>query len=97
MAPVRFLVADDRDNVATAVAPLAKGEAVAAGTGRGREVVTVDDDIPLGHKFALRAIAAGGKVIKYGETIGVASAAIAPGAHVHVHNVEGLRGRGDRP
>ena len=96
MALVRFLVADERDNVATAMTPIAKGELVAAGTGSGREAVTVNDDIPLGHKFALRPIAAGGRVIKYGETIGVASASIAPGDHVHIHNVEGLRGRGDR-
>ncbi len=95
MALARFLIADERDNVATAVTPIAKGEAVAA-TGAGREVVTVNDDIPLGHKFALRPIERGGRVIKYGETIGVASASIAPGDHVHIHNVEGLRGRGDR-
>ncbi|MBN1321290.1 MAG: UxaA family hydrolase [Thermoleophilia bacterium] len=97
MAPVRFVVADGRDNVATAVTPIAKGEAVSAGTRDGREALTVDDDIPLGHKFALRLIERGGIVVKYGETIGVASAPIALGEHVHVHNVEGLRGRGDRP
>jgi altronate dehydratase small subunit len=35
-------------------------------------------------------------VIKYGETIGLATSDISPGEHVHVHNVEGQRGRGDR-
>lgn len=44
--------------------------------------------IPSGHKVALRAIAAGEPVRKYGEPIGVASVAIAPGDHVHVDNLD---------
>jgi altronate dehydratase small subunit len=51
--------------------------------------------IPTGHKIALRAVAAGALVHKYGQPIGRASAAIVPGEHVHVHNVDGVRGRGD--
>ena len=50
----------------------------------------------LGHKVALRDIAVGEPIIKYGESIGAASAAIAEGEHVHTHNVEGCRGRGDK-
>ena len=46
--------------------------------------VEIRDD---GHKYALRAIAAGENVIKYGMPIGHATCAIAAGAHVHVHNV----------
>jgi len=38
----------------------------------------------------------GTPLIKYGETIGSATEYIKQGDHVHVHNVEGLRGRGDR-
>jgi altronate dehydratase small subunit len=53
-------------------------------------------DIPYGHKVAVKPIAAGEAVIKHGEDIGVASAAIAIGDHVHVHNVESRRGRGDK-
>jgi altronate dehydratase small subunit len=44
---------------------------------------------------ALRPIEAGELVLKYGQTIGRAGARIEPGEHVHVHNVEGTRGRGD--
>ncbi len=40
-----------------------------------------------GHKYALRAIAAGEDVIKYGMPIGRARCGIAPGEHVHVHNL----------
>ena len=45
-------------------------------------------DLPLGHKIARRAIAAGEKIVKYGAPIGSATVAIPAGAHVHVHNVK---------
>ena len=44
--------------------------------------------IPAGHKVAVRAIAVGEPIRRYGQIIGFASAAIAPGQHVHVHNCE---------
>ncbi len=40
-------------------------------------------------------VAVGEEVRKYGEVIGLANAPISPGDHVHVHNVESQRGRGD--
>jgi altronate dehydratase len=43
--------------------------------------------VPRGHKIAARPIAAGERVIRYGQIIGVAKEAIAPGAHVHTHNL----------
>ena len=46
-------------------------------------------------QVALRAIAAGQPVIKYGSPIGHATADIQAGAHVHTHNVASSRGRGD--
>ena len=85
------LVISDRDNVATALQPLDDGRLLeVAGVS-----VTVREAIPSGHKVALRAIAAGDPVIKYGSPIGTATADIAPGAHVHTHNVASGRGRGD--
>jgi altronate hydrolase len=50
------------------------------------------DDIPAGHKVAVRPIEAGAQVKKYGETIGIATRDIPVGAHVHLHNL-GVRGR----
>jgi altronate hydrolase len=50
--------------------------------------VTTAADIPSGHKVALRAFAPDEPVHKYGEIIGYASAPIAPGDHVHEHNLE---------
>ena len=49
--------------------------------------VTTRNRIPRGHKVALRAIGAGEAVRKYGQIIGVAQQAIAPGEHIHVHNL----------
>jgi altronate hydrolase len=72
------------DNVVVAMQPLAGGTSV--------DGVALRTDVPRGHKMALRAIRAGEPVLKYGYPIGVASKDIAPGEHVHVHNVaSGLR------
>ncbi|NUP46812.1 MAG: altronate dehydratase [Catenulispora sp.] len=49
--------------------------------------VSASADIPAGHKVAVRAIAAGAPVRKYGEVIGIAREDIPPGAHVHTHNL----------
>jgi SAF domain len=87
------LVISDRDNVATALEALEPGRVLEI---NGR-TVTVGERIPPGHKLALRTIAVGEPVIKYGSSIGTAIAQITPGCHVHVHNVASGRGRGDVP
>jgi len=53
------------------------------------------ENIPFGFKVALKNIQKGEYIIKYGEVIGRATEFIGEGHLVHVHNVEGLRGRGD--
>ena len=50
-------------------------------------LLRAEGDIPAGHKIALRPIAAGEAVIKYGDPIGMATRDIAPGEHVHSHNL----------
>jgi len=77
------------DDVAVALRPLAAGETVSVD---GLAII-LRADIPMAHKLALRAIAAGQPVRKYGEAIGEARAAIAAGDHVHVHNVVSRRAR----
>ncbi len=72
------------DSVAVALRPLPAGTAVEADGVR----VTAREDIPQGHKFALKDIAAGEPVIKYGFPIGRAKEDIAAGSWVHVHNVK---------
>ena len=81
----------DEDDVAVALRALATGDAVRFGS----EVIVVRSEIPSGHKFAAHPIALGALIRKYGQVIGKASAAIGTGEHVHVHNIEGTRGRGD--
>jgi altronate hydrolase len=78
MAPV--LKIDPRDDVAVALTPLVAGDALVGGAVAGQ-------DIPAGHKVALRAIAKGEAVRKYGWPIGHATADIAAGEHVHSHNL----------
>ena len=85
-----IIVISDADNVATALDALAPGTVL-----NGVANVTVCDAIPRGHKVAIRPIAAGTAVMKYGSPIGVAMADIPAGAHVHTHNVSSARGRGD--
>lgn len=84
-----------QDNVATAIRNLKAGQT--AVVGRGEEIlqITLEQDILYGHKLAIHPIDRGQDVIKYASVIGRATCAIARGAHVHVHNVESLRGRGD--
>lgn len=85
----------DGDNVATALRDLAAGESATVGCGESTQTTRLLQDIAYGHKFAVRDIAIGADVLKYGEVIGRATADIAAGAHAHVHNIESLRGRGD--
>jgi (2R)-sulfolactate sulfo-lyase subunit alpha len=49
------------------------------------------EEIPLGHKLALKQIESGDTVIKYGHDIGRAVADIPKGRHVHVHNLKTKR------
>lgn len=81
------MIIDPKDNVAVAIEPIAAGGAVSYLTPEGEAVLTAAEDITIYHKLATRDIAEGEAVVKYGEHIGVATAPIAKGAHVHVHNV----------
>lgn len=74
------------DTVGVALRPLDAGARVSL---EGAELVT-RDDIPAGHKVALKNIAAGEKAIKYGFPIGQATRDIPAGGHVHVHNLKTL-------
>jgi altronate dehydratase small subunit len=94
--PLSAIVIDPRDNVATSVRTLPKGEKIRISIGGRQAEVELREEIPCGHKLALSSIETGSPVIKYGERIGLATRQIAPGEHVHVHNVEGLKGRGDK-
>jgi altronate hydrolase len=71
------------DNIAVAARTLQPGLEVQA----NGSTVRLADRVGLGHKLALRRIEKGQPITKYGQIIGFASQDIAPGEHVHVHNV----------
>jgi altronate dehydratase len=83
----RAIVLDPADNVAVALRALSEGEEVVVGGTRIRAATA----IPMGHKLARLPIGDGEAVLKYHETIGIASAPIGTGEHVHVHNVRSAR------
>jgi altronate hydrolase len=80
----RVLLIHPQDNVAVAVQPLTRGETVAVA---GRKII-LKDSVPAGHKVALRSLAQGEDVIKYGHRIGLASAPVNQGSWVHTHNLK---------
>jgi (2R)-sulfolactate sulfo-lyase subunit alpha len=91
---IHFVVHDEGDSVGVVVV-----EGLKAGTPLNGWIMDQDrmmefdakSDIPIGHKLAIRAIAKGDTIMKYGVDIGRAIADIAPGAHLHVHNVKTKR------
>ncbi len=80
----RLLLLHDGDNVVVARSRIAAGEVVTLDGVR----VPLGAALSIGHKLARRDIVAGEKILKYGAPIGSATAPIARGAHVHVHNVK---------
>ena len=94
MAIPQLLVHDRRDNVGVVVVEgVTSGDDLLA-------VVTEDDsefrisaldDVPIGHKVALRDLAEGDTAIKYGQDIGRMIGPAARGGHVHVHNLKTKR------
>ena len=77
-------VISPEDNVATALGALLPGEVRLLGEGP-REALNANTEVPKGHKIALRDIAEGENIIKYGIPIGRATRAIAGGSWVHLH------------
>jgi altronate dehydratase small subunit len=95
MPAKRALIMHPHDNVATAVEEIQAGEEVAIPVAGTALKVRAVEAIPFGFKIALQEIPKGEIIRKYGETIGTAGVAIAKGALVHIHNLEGTRARGD--
>ena len=75
-----FIHIHPNDNVAVALHPIPAGTVF--------QGVTANADIPQGHKMALKPLAENDQVIKYGFSIGHATAAVNPGDWVHTHNMK---------
>ena len=79
---VQFLVHEDGDSV---------GVITVEGVKAGQELTGWIDDIPIGHKIALKDLNVGDTVFKYGTDIGKVVKPIRQGEHLHVHNVKTKR------
>ena len=80
----KLLILSADDNVAVALDAVGPGR---IGCSDGSEIA-VSKAVTLGQKIARRAIRRGEKIIKYGVSIGSATADIAPGEYVHIHNLK---------
>lgn len=91
---VHFVVHDQKDSTGVVVVEGVEAGQSLTGWLMDKDetlAITVREAIPIGHKIALSDISEGSDVIKYGEVIGRAIAAIPAGAHLHVHNVKTKR------
>ena len=89
--PRRAILLNTKDNVATALVDLPKGEQVNASLDDISVDVVLTEDIPFAHKYALRDIVEGEEIFKYGMPIGKAIAPIRAGEWVSVHNCRSHR------
>ncbi len=91
---IHFVLHDAKDTVAVVVV-----EGVKAGTALEGWIMDEDkstsvkalQDIPIGHKVALKDMAVGDTVIKYGIDMGKVVAPVKAGEHAHVHNIKTKR------
>jgi (2R)-sulfolactate sulfo-lyase subunit alpha len=91
---IHFVVHDENDSVGVVVVEGVKSGQKLTGwiMDQDRDIqVEAKSDIPIGHKLAIKALANGATVIKYGVDIGRVVAPIARGTHAHVHNIKTKR------
>jgi len=90
------VVINSKDNVATVVDDFPSNTIIHFFIGQSEHSIQLLEDITLGHKLAIQEIQPGQDILKYAESIGVATKLIRPGQHVHIHNMESQRGRKDK-
>jgi len=91
---IHFVVHDEHDSVGVVVVEGVKAGQKLIGwiMDQNKEIeVPAKSDIPIGHKLAIRKLAANDTVIKYGVDIGRAVSALEIGEHAHVHNIKTKR------
>jgi (2R)-sulfolactate sulfo-lyase subunit alpha len=90
---IQFLVHEHEDNVGVATVDIKSGETAKGIFMDNQEPIEIKakDDIPLGHKIALKEQSENDSVIKYGHDIGRIVQPFQQGAHVHVHNLKTKR------
>ena len=91
---IHFVVHDEGDAVGVVVVEGVKAGQTLTGwiMDQNKDIqVQAKNDIPIGHKLAIKDLASGATVIKYGIDIGRTVAAIGKGEHAHVHNIKTKR------
>ncbi|MGC8990283.1 MAG: UxaA family hydrolase [Verrucomicrobiia bacterium] len=78
-----YLKLHPNDNVVVLLRQVKAGDRIEIGSRR----IVIRAALPMGHKIAVRPIKPGEQIVKYGVSIGTATAPIDIGEHVHVHNV----------
>ena len=91
-----ILLHEADDDVGVTAMDLRAGEVVQAVTLDGEPVTEIKmvDDVPLGHKVAMRDMQKQKHIVEYGRPIGYAAQSIVAGAHVHTQNIKSLRWAG---
>jgi (2R)-sulfolactate sulfo-lyase subunit alpha len=91
---IHFVLHDAHDSVAVVVVEGVKAGAALNGWIMDEDkmmAVTAKQDIPIGHKVALKDMAVGDTIMKYGIDMGKVVAPIKAGEHAHVHNIKTKR------
>lgn len=91
---IHFVVHDEHDSVGVVVVEGVKAGQQLKGwiMDQDKEIkVSAQSDIPIGHKLAIKKLAANDTVIKYSTDIGRTIAPIKVGEHAHVHNIKTKR------
>lgn len=89
---IEAVVLNPGDNIGVALMSLKSGVNVKI---YGQDTtVKITESVPYQHKFSIRQIGAGERILKDGVVIGKATQDIKQGQHVHVHNMTGLRLKG---
>ncbi len=86
-----MMIKEDTDNVGVVTCAMKKGD-VACLRKQGETVqITLQNDVPIYHKFCIVAVKNGDPIIKYGEQLGLANQDINVGDYVHTHNLVSQR------
>jgi altronate dehydratase len=90
--PTIALVLSQRDHVGVVLDDVAKGGTVEfrAPDGTTYGSIAARSDIPFGHKIARSVVQRGEKLLRYGQPIGIVTATVAAGDHVHIHNLTSM-------
>lgn len=88
---INSLIINKNDSVAVTIEELKEGDVAKYKVGDEMRKITIIQNVPIYHKFALVNVKEGDLVYKYGQVIGKATQDIKIGQHVHTHNITGIR------